>query len=245
MKAIWLIVVTLAAGVVGGAFFGILNLAVAEPLVDKAIGFEVQRQIQAGHAVDYAQLADYRNWQKEGELVSAIILGMALAAIFGIVFAYARKALPGSSNLKKAVILAGIMWFVLFFVTSLKYPANPPAIEAQGTTIYFRQELYTAFLSISGLAAIAAIFVGRKFKNRVNLALSIPLIYSAIVIPAYFALPSNGYQVTNEMQSLVSSFRIVSELAMGLYWGVMGLNFGFLWERFKPRLESSQRLTTV
>ena len=245
LKAVWLIFVTLASGVAGGAFFGIMNLAIAEPLVDKAIGFELQREIQSGHVIDYKQLTDYRNWQKGGEVVSAVILGMALSGIFGIAFAYCRKALPGGSNVKKAIILAGVMWFTLFFVTSLKYPANPPAVEAPDTTIYFRQELYVAFVAISGLAALGAAFAAKRYGVNVKPALLIPMIYAPVVIAAYFALPDNGYEVTDQMKGLVSNFRIVSELDMALLWGVMGLSFGFLWDRFTPHLEAKQTLRNV
>jgi predicted cobalt transporter CbtA len=245
LKAIWLIFVTLAAGVVAGTFFGIMNLAIAEPLVDKAISFEVARQVNAGHPVDYAQMADYRNWQKGGEVVSAVVLGMALSAIFGIVFAYTRKALPGKNNVRKGIVLAGIIWFALFFVTSLKYPANPPAVEAQGTTIYFRQELYVAFLAISGLGLFGAAYAAMRYKERIKPIVLIPLIYVPIIAGAYFALPPNGYEVTTEMKSLVDSFRIVSELDMGMLWAVIGLTSGLLWDRFKPQLETDQTLRSV
>src|SRR5581483_2128509 len=245
MKATWFIFVTLAAGTVGGTIFGIINLAIAEPLIDKAIGFEVRREANAGQSVDLGQLADYRDWQKGGAVVSAVILGMALAAIFGIVFAYARKALPTNNNTKKAVILAGIMLFTLFFVTSLKYPANPPAVEAPNTTIYFRQELYVAFLAISGLGALGAAFAAFKYKERVKPVILFAIIYAPIVTAAYFALPDNDYQVTDDMNSLVTSFRIASALTMAAYWAIMGLTFGLLWDKFKRNLDSNQRLTTA
>jgi predicted cobalt transporter CbtA len=67
----------------------------------------------------------------------------------GIVFAYSRNRLPGSSNQKKAVILAGVMFFVLFLIPALKYPPNPPAVGNPGT-IYYREILYIAILVISG-----------------------------------------------------------------------------------------------
>jgi Probable cobalt transporter subunit (CbtA) len=56
----------------------------------------------------------------------------------GIVFAYTHSSVPGSNNKKKALIVASIMWFVLFLMPALKYPANPPAV-GDPETIYYRQ----------------------------------------------------------------------------------------------------------
>jgi hypothetical protein len=53
--------------------------------------------------------------------------------IWGLVWnsicVYQILVLPQSaSNIRKALFLAGIVWFVLFLVPALKYPANPPAV---------------------------------------------------------------------------------------------------------------------
>jgi Probable cobalt transporter subunit (CbtA) len=246
MKAGWFIAVTLAAGAAAGVFFGLINLALVEPFIDRAIGYEEQAEMQAGHAIDPGQLADYRNWQKTGEVASAVIFGMALAAVFGIIFAYTRGALPGRNNVRKALALAGIMWFVVFFVTALKYPPNPPAVDASGS-IYYRQLLYVSFLLISGFGALASIIIARRLQRtrQVKPVMIFPPMYAGIVAAAYFALPPSGYQVPEIMTGLVFDFRIVSELTLAMYWGAMGLIFGLLWERSKRHLESDQRLTTV
>jgi hypothetical protein len=81
-----------------------------------------------------------RLWQRGVEIAAGTILGTSIAALFGIAFAYSRESIPGSNNKKKALILAGIMWFVLFLVLALKYPANPPAV-GDPETIYYRQSV--------------------------------------------------------------------------------------------------------
>jgi len=37
--------------------------------------------------------------------------------------------LAGSDNKKKALVLTGIMFFVLFLIPTFKYPANPPGSD--------------------------------------------------------------------------------------------------------------------
>src|SRR5918911_3931840 len=195
MKTLIFFAVTLLSGAIGGLLLGIINQFITEPFIDKAINVETQRDIAAGEQVDSQQQFQYRIWQKSGEIVAATILGTSLGALFGIVFAYSRKSLlPGSSNIQKAILLAGIMWFVLFFMTALKYPPNPPSV-GDPNTIYYRQTLYVAFISISGFSALGAAFLYRKLgnindnrrsishtsfsKSRIIVA---PVVYAAIMI---------------------------------------------------------------
>ena len=52
------------------------------------------------------------------------------------------------------------MWFVLFLVPALKYPANPPAV-GNPETIYYRESLYIGLVAISGFSALGlALYIG-------------------------------------------------------------------------------------
>ena len=224
---------------IGGAFLGILNQFATEPFIDKAINVEVQRDAAAGEQVDQGQLAQYRIWQKTGGMIFSTIFGTSLGALFGIVFVYARKSLPGSNNLKKALFLAGIMWFVLFFMTALKYPPNPPSV-GDPDTINLRQSLYIAFITISGFSALGVALLYRKLgavpstaKSRKVIA---PLTYAVIRIGVYLALPPNPDTISTPMD-LVMSFRIASVFTLAAYWAVMPVVFGILWNKFKPHEE--------
>ena len=55
----------------------------------------------------------------------------------------------------------GIIWFVLFLVPALKYPANPPAV-GDPQTIYYREFLYIAILSISAFSILGLAFAYRR-----------------------------------------------------------------------------------
>jgi hypothetical protein len=119
MKTFTFIAITLFSGAIAGALLGLINQSIVEPFIDKAIGIETQREINAGNIIDTTQQSQYRIWQKEGEIVAATIMGTSLAALFGVVFVYSRNSLPGSDNEKKALILAGVMFLVLFLVPAL------------------------------------------------------------------------------------------------------------------------------
>ncbi len=247
MKTLVFFIIPLLSGAIGGLFLGLINQLITEPYIDKASDIEAQRDIAYGnHNIDATQLAQYRIWQKSGELVGATILGTSLGATFGIVFVYTRKSLPSSNNVCNALILAGIMWFVLFMMTALKYPPNPPSV-GNPDTIYYRQTLYVSFISISGLSALSAALIYRKLgrtsnNDKVSRARKIaaPLFYAIIMIAFYIGLPSNPDAILTSMD-LVINFRIASVFTMAAYWGIMSLVFGLLWDRFKPHEEETSR----
>jgi hypothetical protein len=195
MKAITFIAITLLAGAIAGTILGILNQGIVEPFIEQAIARENEKAAaiaEEGEIMNPIEFNNYRLWQRGGEIVAGTILGTSIAALFGIVFAYNRKSIPGSNN-KKALILVGIMWFVLFLVLALKYPANPPAVR-DPETIYYRQSLYTAYLAISGFSALGVAFMYRKMKEAIKshedsrMLIELPVvIYAFIMITAYLA----------------------------------------------------------
>ena len=182
----------------------------------------------------------WRNWytiefgRKVARLLPGAVYGISLGALFGIVFAYGRKALPGDNNKKKALFLAGVLWFVLYLMVAIKYPANPPAV-GDPETIYYRQSLYVGYLAISGFTALALAITWKRVQFGSKKIL-FPLIYAAVMIVAYVVLPPNPDKISISMD-LIHTFRVVTALTIGLFWGILAIVFGSLWDRFIPREE--------
>jgi predicted cobalt transporter CbtA len=243
MKTFTFITITLLSGAISGALHGLINQGMVEPFIDKAIGIETQKQVNAGKIIDFAQQSQYRIYQKEGEIVAATVLGISLASLFGVVFAYSRSSLAGSNNKKKALILAGLMFFVLFLVPALKYPANPPAV-GNPATIYYRESLFIGFIAVSGFSTLGLALLYRKLgKNQSKRKSGIPLIiYAAIMISAYLVFPPNPDRITIPMD-LIMSFRIASVFTTSIFWGLLGIIFGAFWDKFKPH-EISKEITS-
>src|SRR5215204_4970490 len=192
MKTITFIAITLLAGAIAGTILGAINQVAVEPYIEHAIELEMQNTAQSDQAINPAEFTAYRFWQKGGEIVAGTILGLSIGSLFGIVFAYTRRSIPGSDNKKKALFVAGIMWLVLFLIPALKYPANPPAI-GDPDTIYYRQSLYVAFLAMSA-----------------------------------------NPDPINAPMDLVIGFRITSAITISMFWGVLGVIFGTLWNKLNP-----------
>jgi predicted cobalt transporter CbtA len=232
MKTIIFIAITLLAGAIAGTILGAINQVAVEPYIDYAVELEMQNTNQSSQIINPAEFTAYRLWQRGGEMLAGTILGLSIGSLFGIVFAYTHNSIPGSNNKKKALIVAGIMWFVLFLIPALKYPANPPAV-GDPETIYYRQSLYVAFLMISGFSALGLAFLYRKM-GALNIKKSIiPMAYAAIISGAYLAMPANPDPI-NAPTDLVMGFRITSAITISVFWGLLGVIFGTFWDKLNP-----------
>jgi predicted cobalt transporter CbtA len=232
MKTIIFIAITLLAGAIAGTILGAINQVAVEPYIDYAVELEMQNTNQSSQIINPAEFTAYRLWQRGGEMLAGTILGLSIGSLFGIVFAYTHNSIPGSNNKKKALIVAGIMWFVLFLIPALKYPANPPAV-GDPETIYYRQSLYVAFLMISGFSALGLAFLYRKM-GALNIKKSIiPMAYAAIISGAYLAMPANPDPI-NAPMDLVMGFRITSAITISVFWGLLGVIFGTFWDKLNP-----------
>jgi len=229
MKLATFIAITLLAGVISGLAYGSINLLAVEPFIDQAIDIEIQRQI--GEEVDMDEIAQYRLWQKGGEVVAGTILGVSFASFFAIVYGYTRKSLPGSSYVKKSLFLASIVWLTIFMIPFIKYPGNPPAV-GDPETIYYRQGLYVIFVSISGLGALGFAFLYRKMSSIGTRKFIVPALYVAYIAGFYFVMPPNPDAITIPME-LLTNFRILTVITATIFWIIMGITFGALWDKFK------------
>ncbi len=238
MKASLFIVVVLISGAIAGLIHGTVNFAIVEPYLDEAIGIENQNLFASGEEEDtpkfWVEYEGYRMWQKSGQILAGVILGTSIGALFGIVFALSRNSLPGKNNIKKSLVLAGIMWFTMYLIPFLKYPANPPTV-GDGETIVLRAILYVSFIAISGFGAVGFYKLSKKFKNNKKLvALSG---YGIFITAVFFLMPENPDEITAPMD-LVTEFRIMSVLGVSSFWISIGLILGLFWNRLKPHKEN-------
>lgn len=241
MKTLSFLFIVIVAGLLAGLFHGLINIAVVEPYLDTAIGIENQRLFAEGEAKDtpqfWQQFTDYRIWQKQGSMVAGGMLGIATGALFGLVFAYSRHMLPGKTNIRKALVLAGIIWAVFFFIPFLKYPANPPTV-GDPNTLVFRVITYVLFVALSSLGAFGFSRVYKKMQNKKFVAF---LGYAAFMIILFVVMPPNPDKISAPMD-LVNGFRALSAATITMTWIVNAIILGYLWQRFQPHIEREQKL---
>lgn len=237
MKTSLFLIIVLISGALAGLVHGSSNLVLVEPYLDKAIGIENQKLFASGEEEDtldfWVEYQGYRDWQKGGQILAGVILGTSIGSLFGIVYALSRKSLPGNNDVKKALILSGIMWTTLFFIPFLKYPANPPTV-GEPETVVLRSILYLSFIAISGFSSLGFYKLSKKFEGKKKI---ISLIgYVGFMIFVFIVMPNNPDKISAPME-LVNGFRIMSVLATSTFWISVGLFLGYLWNRFQPNKE--------
>ncbi len=237
MKTSLFLLIVLISGAMAGLVHGSSNLVLVEPYLDEAIGIENQKLFSSGEEEDtldfWVEYQGYREWQKGGQLLAGVILGTSIGALFGIVYALSRNSLPGNNDVKKTLILAGLMWLTIYFIPFLKYPANPPTV-GEPETVVLRSILYLSFIAISGFSSIGFYKLSKKFVGKKKL-ISIAG-YAVFISLVFFIMPENPDPITAPMD-LVTGFRVMSVLAVSTFWISVGLFLGLLWNRFQPNKE--------
>jgi hypothetical protein len=215
-----------------GEILASTNYFVVEPTTDKAIGYEMQRDIAKGTNVDFNQLHNYRIWQKSGTFAAGAFIGMAYGALMGVVYLFARKYLPFSDDRKKAILLAALMYLAFYLVPFSKYPPNPPSV-GDPNTIGLRVHLYTSYQITSVSVALLMGILFFKFRKVNKISLIIPAIYIVSITSMYFIWPPNPDKIITPM-IVVNTFRALTGATMTMFFILIGVFFGLLWNKFKP-----------
>ena len=236
MKTGLFVIIVLLSGSFAGLIYGGLNLALVEPFLDDATNIENQILFESGEESDteefWIEYYSYRSWQKGRQVLAATIFGTSIGALFGIVFAYSRKSLPSGNNLRKTLVLAGIMWLVLFTIPFLKYPANPPTV-GDGETVVLRGILYLSFIAISGIATLGFYYMYKRLKSEKRFFSFIG--YAVFISAVFFLMPDNPDEITAPME-IVNGFRIFSFFTTSVFWLSLALILGAFWEKLQPQL---------
>ena len=239
MKTALFIIIVLLSGCFAGMIYGALNLAIVEPYLDDAINIENQNLFSAGEEVDgpqfWVEYYEYRSWQKGGQILAGTIFGISIGSLFGIVYALSKKSLPSKNNIAKTLILAGLMWFTLFVIPFLKYPANPPTV-GDSETVILRGILYLSLIAISGLMAVGFYQIFKKLKNK-NKILAI-VGYAVLISMVFFIMPDNPDKTSTSME-LVNGFRAVVFLTGTVFWFTLALFLGMFWQKTNPDLSNT------
>jgi len=235
MKTGLFIIIVLISGCFAGLIHGGINLAIVEPYLDQAIEIENQTLFATGEEEDtpafWVEYNSYRVWQKSGQVLAGAILGTSIAALVGIVFLFVRNTLPEGNNVKKTLVLSGLMWFTIFVIPFLKYPANPPTV-GEAETVMIRGILFVSFIAISGFGAVAFYQVYKKLQNRKILSF---VGYAIFISVVFFVMPENPDEITAPME-LVEEFRGASFVAVSIYWLTLGVILGGFIEKLQERL---------
>ena len=225
------VITVLVSGSFAGLIYGGLNLVIVEPFLDDATNIENQNLFASGEESDttefWVEYNSYRSWQKGGQILASTILGASLGSLFGIVFAYSRKSLPSDNNIRKTIVLAGIMWFVLFVIPFLKYPANPPTV-GETETVMLRGILYLSFIAISGFSVLGFYQLHKRLEANKKIIAIIG--YGIFITSVFFLMPDNPDKITASTE-LLDGFRVFTFFTTSIFWLSLALILGAFWQK--------------
>lgn len=249
----------LIRGMIAGVVAGLLSFGVAkvfgEPQVDRAIAFEQQHAeapAPTGHQHDEAAspsdpaaanahshggdeeaLVSRAVQSSAGLLTAVIVYGAAMGGLFALAFAFLYGRVGRLSPRLLALLLAGAAFAALYYVPSLKYPANPPAI-GDGATIGYRTGLFflMIWVSLAGLVfAVATAKLLAAKHGSLNATLVGAGLFVAVIVIAQLVLPDINEVPADFPAIVLWKFRMASLGMQVLMWTTLGLVFGALAER--------------
>ena len=160
----------LLAGALAGALAFVFARIFVEPVIERAIGFEdgVAQAHEATHGGGHEHGVELftRGVQANiGMGFGVLAFGLAMGALFAVVFTVAYGRVGNVSARLLSVLVAGGMLVSLYVVPALKYPANPPATSLE-ETIRQRTLLYLLMVVLSAALLVAAVVLGRRLVAR-------------------------------------------------------------------------------
>jgi hypothetical protein len=132
------------------------------------------------------------------------------------------------------------MFFVLFLIPTLKYPA-PTCRWKPRYNILQRESLYVGFIAISGFSSLALALPytkklvknnNRSSKSKETIAIPV-LLYLVIMGSAYLLFPPNPDKITISID-LIMTFRVAGAFTIGIFWASMGIAIGSFWDKLNP-----------
>ncbi|CAM5339597.1 hypothetical protein GCM10010329_36650 [Streptomyces spiroverticillatus] len=227
-----------AAGGVAGLVTGLFSLLLAEPVMDRAIELEEARSAKeeaaehahaaAGAVAEHHEELFTRGQQHFGLVVTAIIAGIALGALFAVAYAlihrrtgYLVRAWP------RALACCAAAFVAVALLPGLRYPAAPPGV-GDANTVGERQQLWLAAVVIGILGMLLAWQLYVRLAGRAEpLRQGAVFLTGAATLAVLFLLPGNPDEVPVPA-TLLWDFRVLSLGSQVLLWAVFAAVFGGL-----------------
>lgn len=216
------------AGLIAGAIASAFYLALAEPVIERAIALERQTTAKHGGAENTPLVG--RPAQRKGLVAGLLLYGVVWGVLFAILYLLLEsRRLPSEAGTNGWALALGLGWAVAWF-PFLKYPANPPGV-GEAATIGYRQLLYAGFVALSAAGTAVAFLFHRRASHAADAGggrrLTIVAMYAIYAVALYLAMPANPDPVLTPM-SLVWTFRAVSFAGLVVFWTALGGSFRWL-----------------
>jgi predicted cobalt transporter CbtA len=227
-----LLVRGMLVGLLAGALVFCFAHWLGEPEIDRAIAFETSLDRARAEAPELMMVS--RQVQRTfGLITGALLYGVALGGLFGLVYAYARNRYSVSGPRQLSALIAGFGYLAIVIVPTLKYPGNPPAV-GRPETIGIRTAAYFLLIALSIATLALSLQFHRGFAARFGTwdgALLSGALYLMFIAILYRLFPSIDEVPSTFPASLLWRFRIDSWELQAVLWASLGLAYGWSAER--------------
>jgi putative cobalt transporter subunit CbtA len=212
----------LAGFVAGGVLAGI-NVVIVRSYTAALADMELENLLAEGE-FDEEEFDAQLQGIYYSQLYGSVIIGLAAGAGLGGTFVFGKISM---APLKTALVIAGIAWFVLYVVPTVKYPPSPAAMF-DPTVAGTYQTLLAGYMAVSGLATLAIAFGFRQIKRKEKV-LGAAALYLAVVAGAFFIFPDYHSEDDSLLpQPSLSAWRSAISLSVTAFWFSLGIICGLL-----------------
>jgi hypothetical protein len=225
---------SILAGLIAGGILAGINTALVQPYTVVLADIELENLLAEGE-FDEDEFDSRLQSINAFQLYGSVAVGLAGGALVGGAFVVSRtKVAP----VKAALLIAGIAWFALYVVPTVKYPPSPEAIfDPETAAIY--QPLLTGYTAVSGLVA-AAIAFGFSRVKRKEKVFGAAALYLVAVAAAFFVFPAYLGDDTSQLpQPVLTAWRSAISLSMTAFWFALGIICGLLWRYSSKKIQST------
>lgn len=225
-----ILALSILGGLVAGGILAAVSLIIVQPYTNAVAELVIDELIADGEfdeeEFDLQVQSIYRS-----QILGSIAAGLAAGALIGGTFIAGKRL--NASPIKYAIAIAGIAWFVLYAVPSVKYPPSPLIVfYAEATSSFY--PLFIGYTAVSGLAALGIIMGFRKMSRKDKI-FGMAATYLVIVAIAFVLFPEYDPD-SSYPQALVNAWSASVSAAMTVFWFSAGIICGVLW-RFLGRID--------
>ncbi|ORB74750.1 CbtA family protein [Mycobacterium scrofulaceum] len=252
----------LLAGAIGAVLAFAFARLCAEPVIGRAIAFEEGRaDAQNAHGVHEhgAELFGRGVQSGAGLGFGVLIFGVAMGALFGVLFCVVAARLRSVAPQSLSLLLAAAAFVAVYLVPFLKYPPNPPAVD-QADTIAARTGWYLAMVLASVGLAVAAVWSARPLTARFGawngrllaaggyaaaVAVVMALLPSVDETPGPLRDASGAISYPGFPADVLYEFRLLALATQLVLWAAIGVVFATSAGRLLGQREGSGRASSV
>lgn len=216
------------AGAVSGLLAGLVGVLVVGPPIRAALAVEQARPAEpGGHG--HGELFS-RGTQVVGGVLAAVLVGVAVGALFATAYAGSRRWFASQAPFVRAVTLSAAAFGAAALLPAVKYPANPPAV-GDPNTVEYRTVLYLGLIAAGLLVAFGASYLASRLGhlNRPVRGTAVALAVVVAVVVLLVAFPATPDTVPADVPGgVLWDFRLASLAETATLWLGLGVVFGLL-----------------